>query len=66
MAFQKVGSPVQRYLALSGDILSTDETVIGLGAKLTIVDTGKKLIFYNGAWITDKELIYAIEQGTEV
>ena len=64
MAIQEIGVRHKRFLAQSGDEKPT--TGNGLGAKLTDVDTGQKWIWYNGAWIEDLELIYAIGRGTEV
>lgn len=63
MAFQRAPKNPEQWFCLSGDDKTTSSGY-ELGTRLKEMDTGKRFIWYNGVWAEDKDLIYAIQQGT--
>lgn len=49
----------RKWLGLSSDSLETDN--VGEGSEMHIVDTGEQYIFFDGTWVPDLRLIYAIK-----
>lgn len=63
MAYQRISKVTDDYIGLSSDVKPVKG--IGVGTYFTEVDTGAKFIWYNGAWVEDLTLIYAMQQATE-
>ena len=58
MAKQLISSD-REWMCLSSDPLETDQ-VYG-GDKMHIVDTGEQYVFFDGTWVPDLRLIYAVK-----
>jgi hypothetical protein len=63
MAFQVINKMADSYIGLSGDVKPTKG--ISAGAEFIEVDTGAKYVWFNGAWVEDLTLIYAMQQVME-
>lgn len=49
----------REWMCKSSDPLETDN--VGAGSTMHIVDTGEQYIFFDGAWVPDLRLAYAIK-----
>ena len=58
MAKQLISSDRQ-WMCLSSDPLETAQVENGEG--MHIVDTGEQYVFFDGMWVPDRRLIYAVK-----
>ena len=49
----------RQWICLSSDPLETDN--VGAGSTMHIVDTGEQYVFFDGTWVPDLRLIYAVK-----
>ncbi len=64
MALQRAAKNPEQWFCESGDDVTALGTGYELGTRLKYVDTGERFIWFNGAWVPDKDWIYAIQEGT--
>lgn len=64
MTMKKAYYKGEQWHAYSSDAIIADNRVHD-GDKLTILDTGEKFIWDNGAWGEDLEMYYAVKKALE-
>ena len=61
MAKQPISSD-REWMCLSSDPLETEQAETG--ARMHSVDTGEQYVFFDGTWVPDLRLIYAVKAAT--